>query len=150
VALAQSSLMRSIARGPLWIEFESAHRTSLLLDVALCPLGPAFIAKGKVGRHHKSISRNGLIILMSAAPLQELLDATLLRLRLAIWHRSHLPNDPATPYGLLLNVRLPRITQKQVGESGYRTLIAAAHARDAALSLELGGGRFLNFYEMLA
>lgn len=70
MALAQTSLMRSIVRGPLWTEFESSPSTSLFLNVTLGPFGPAFIAKGKVGHHFKSISRNGLIILMSAAPLQ--------------------------------------------------------------------------------
>lgn len=97
--------MRSIVRGPLWDEFEASQRTSLLLNVKLPPLGPAFIPKGKVGRHFKSISRNGLVILMSTFPPRDVPNSTAVHLRVAVWHRSHLQDDPAMAYGLLLHVQ---------------------------------------------
>jgi hypothetical protein len=142
----QTSLMRSIGRGPLWTEFESSQRTSLLLDVRLPPLGPAFIAKGKIGRHFKSISRNGLILSMSTIPLRELSDSVPIRLRLAVWHRWHAQNEPATPYGLLLHARPLQITSAQSRERLARAEVAKSHSTDASLSLELGGERFLVFF----
>jgi len=139
--------MRSIARGPLWTEFESSQRTSLSLNVTLPPLGPAFIPKGKVGRHFKSISRNGLILVMSAVPLKELAESASVQLRLSIWHSSHLPSEPALPYGLLLYAQPLQIISTQPRERLYRAEMTASHSTGAAFSLELGGGRFLNIFE---
>lgn len=138
--------MRSIARGPLWSEFEASQRTSLLLDVTLPPLGPAFIPKGRVGRHFKFISRNGLILMMSAVPLKELAESASVQLRLSIWHSSHLPSKPALPYGLLLHARPLQTISTQSRESRYRAEVTASHSTDAPLSLELGGERFLNIF----
>jgi hypothetical protein len=142
----QTSLMRSIARGLLWSEFESS-RTSLLLDVTLPPLGRAFIPKGKIGRHFEFISRNGLVILMSAVPPKELQNPTAVRLRVAIWHRAHLHTEPTTPFGLLLHAQPLQIIATQARERLYRAEVTASHSADADLSLELGGERFLNIFE---
>ena len=143
----QISLMRSIACGPLWTEFESSRGTSVLLNVTLPALGLAFIAKGKVGRYFKSISRNGLILLMSATSPDHLQYATAVRLRIAIWHCSHLRTEAAVPYGLLLHPRPLQTTSAQSEEGLYRAEITASHFANAALSLELGGERFLNILE---
>jgi hypothetical protein len=140
-------MMRSIARGPLWDEFEPSRRTSLLLDVTFPPLGPAFIAKGKVGHHFKFISRNGLILVMSTLALRDLPDPVTIRLRLAVWHRSDLQNEPAMAYGLLLHARPLHITGIESRERLYRSEVNSSHPSDAALSLELGGERFLNILE---
>lgn len=140
-------MLRAIARGPLWDEFESSHRTSLSLDVALLPLGLAFIQKGKVGRHFKFISRNGLILIMTTTLLRDLPDSAIIRLRLATWHRSHLQNERAMPYGLLLHARPLQITHMQSRAHLYRTEVIACHSEGAVLSLELGGERFLNFFD---
>jgi hypothetical protein len=137
-------MMRSMARGPLWDESEASRRASLLLNVTLPPLGPAFIAKGKVGRHFKAISRNGLVILMSTFPPRDVPNSTAVRLRVAVWHRSHLQHEPATPYGLLLHAQVLQITGTLPHDRVYRAEVTASHSSDAALSLELGGERFLN------
>ncbi len=107
----------------------------------------AFIAKGKVGRYFKSISRNGLILLMSATSTDDLQYATAVRLRFAIWHRSHLRTEAAVPYGLLLHPRPLQTISAQSDEGLYRAEITASRFANAALSLELGGERFLNILE---
>jgi hypothetical protein len=140
-----SSMLRSIARGPLWEELESSAHTSPLLDVTLPQLGPAFIAKGKIGRHHKSISRNGLILMMSTVPLPNL-AGTGARIRLSIWHRSHLPGERAQAYGLLLHVEARQAPSRTSHTNPHTAEIGASHDADALLSFELGGGRFLNFF----
>jgi hypothetical protein len=70
-----------------------------------------------------------------------------IRLRIAIWHRSHLQNDPATAYGLLLHVQPLQGISTHSRERRYRAEVTASHSSDAALSLELGGERFLNIFE---
>jgi hypothetical protein len=137
-------MMSSIVRGLLWDEFEASQRTSLLLNVTLPPLGPAFIAKGKVGHHFKLISRNGLVILMSTVPPRDLPNSSAVRLRVAIWHRSHVQNEPAMPHGLLLHAKPLQIISTH--DCLYRAEVTASHSYYAALSLELGGTRFLNFF----
>jgi hypothetical protein len=143
----QISLMRSIARGPLWTEFESSRRTFLPLGVALPPLRPAFIPKGKIGRHFKSVSRNGLILLMTTASTDDLQYSTAVRLRIAIWHRAHLHTESATPYGLLLHAQPLQIISTKSHQRLYRAEVTASHSAGAALSLELGGERFLSIVE---
>jgi hypothetical protein len=106
--------------------------------------GPAFIPKGKVGRHFKSISRNGLVILMSTFPPRDVPNSTAVHLRVAVWHRSHLQNDPAMAYGLLLHAQPLQGISTHSRERRYRAEVTASHSSDAALSLELGGERFLN------
>jgi hypothetical protein len=143
----QISLMRSIACGPLWTEFESSQGTSVLLNVTLPALGPTFIAKGKVGRYFRFISRNGLILLMSTTSTDDLQYATAVRLRIAIWHRSHLRTEASVPYGLLLHAQPLQTISAQSDEAPYRAEVTALHSANAVLSLELGGERFLNVLE---
>ena len=71
----------------------------------------------------------------------------IIRLRLAVWHRSHVQNEPAMPYGLLLHVRPLQVVSRQSRERRYRAEVIDSHSTHAALSLELGGERFLNIFE---
>jgi hypothetical protein len=87
---------------------------------------------------------------MSTAPLQELAVNAHVRLRLAIWHRAHLPNERATPYGLLLHATPRDESHLRASLIRYHAALDASHSPDAALSLELGGRRFLNFFEALS
>jgi hypothetical protein len=138
--------LRSIVRGRLWEELEASRRPSISLEVSLCRLERSFMLKGQVGRHFHSISRNGLVLLLSSRPVEEL-DNLQLHLRLSIWHRSHLPREPATPWGILL------FAQASAAPYGLNrepptllTTLADSHATAAALSIELGGARVLNFF----
>jgi hypothetical protein len=84
---------------------------------------------------------------MSAVPLKELAESASVQLRLSIWHSSHLPSEPAMPYGLVLHALPLQVISTQSRESRYRAEVTASHSTDAALSLELGGERFLSIFE---
>lgn len=143
------SFLRSIARGPLWREIENSWRTSHWLEAALPPLGAAFISKGKIGRHFRAVSRNGMVLLIGAEQHAEI-SAARMRLRMSIWHRAHLPNEAAEPWGILLYAQRGEANgPAAIPAAGHRGLIAsldADHAPDSALSIELGGQRVLNFF----
>jgi hypothetical protein len=140
--------LHQIARGPLWREFESSSQTSLALDVVLGPLTQAFIAKGKVGRHHRFISRNGLVLVMGVEPLGEM-ERRRVRLCVSIWHRSHLFGEPPRPWGILVRVHcagqleIPSVRERT--STLLRAELTSVHAPDAALSIDLGAGRVLSF-----
>jgi len=51
------------------------------------------------------------------------------------------------PYGLLLHVRPLQVVSRQSRERRYRAEVIDSHSTHAALSLELGGERFLNIFE---
>jgi ferredoxin len=138
--------LRTIVRGPLWEEFEAFCRSSLPLEVCFCHLERAFVPKGQVGRHFRSISRNGMVLMLSPRPTYEL-DDQQLHLRLLIWHRSHLPREPATPWGILLFARASKATDGPKSErSIFVVALEDSHDATAALSAELGGARVLNFF----
>lgn len=140
------NFLRSIARGPLWDDIENASRTSSWLDVALPPLGPAFISKGKMGRHFRAVSRNGLVLLICAEPHPEI-GAKRMRLRLSIWHRAHLPGEAAEPWGILIYAqRCQGNGSPAIANRSLMALLDDDHAADCALSIELGGRRVLNFF----
>ena len=137
--------LRAIAHGPIWNHFRKSGKSSVMLDTILCPLGRAFILKGKVGSHWRSISRNGLVLLVSRSPIAEL-ENVRVRVRLAIWHRSHLHAERAKPWGILLCANTLEGSRKsdQMGDF-MRTAIAREPVAEAALSIGLGGERTLNF-----
>lgn len=138
-------LLRAIAHGPIWNHFRKSGKTSVMLDAILCPLGRAFIGKGKIGSHCRSISRNGLVLLMSRSSVAEL-ENVRVRVRLAIWHRSHLRGERAKPWGILMCVNTLEGSRKsdQIGDF-LRTAITQKPIAEAALSIDLGGERSLNF-----
>jgi hypothetical protein len=151
LASAKISLAGSLASGPLWVEFESSAQSSLRFDAAFCPLGSCFIPKGNIGRHFQSISRNGLILLMSTTPAREFGQGALVHLRLSIWHRAHLPGEAAAPYGLLLHAQdLEPVESHASAGPLYRAEIAPAPLSTRVLSVALGAGRFLNFASLEA
>jgi len=102
------------------------------------------IAKEGVGRHHRAVSRNGLVLLMSQRPLAEL-DGAHVRLRLSIWHRAPLRSQPATPWGIVLCFRALHPSAASAGSTILRAETGRGHASDALLLIDLGGERVLNF-----
>ncbi|HLV94839.1 MAG TPA: hypothetical protein VKS44_06585 [Candidatus Acidoferrales bacterium] len=139
-------LGRSIVRGPLWKRFVESAETSLTLETIVCPFGRAFISKGQVGTHHRAISRNGLVLLVSHEALASM-EGFCARLRLSIWHRAFLRNKPAEPWGIILHAAIvepPRTADRAGGV--LQASIGRAAELAAALSIELGGERTLNFF----
>ena len=111
------------------------------------PFRPPFIGKGRIGSHGRSISRNGLVLLMSRSSVAELeLENARVRVRLAIWHRSHLRGERAKPWGILLcaNILEASCGSGQLGDF-MRPVVAGGPMAEAALSIDLGGERTLNF-----
>ncbi len=138
------SLLRSVVWGPLWNAFRESGQTSLAVDAILCSFGRAFISKGQIGVHYRAISRNGLVLLVSPDPPSRL-DGVRARLRLAVWHRAFLRNEPAEPWGILLHAT-PQISRHAEGVSDLlQAAIEREALRAAALSIDLGGERILNF-----
>ena len=137
--------LRSIVRGRLWDELGASRRSSIPLEACLCHLERSFILKGLVGRHFHSISRNGLVLLLSPRPMDELHDLQL-KLRLSIWHRSQLPHELATACGILLFAQASTARHSLNGEPPtFLTTLERSHATAAVLSIELGGAHVLNF-----
>jgi hypothetical protein len=134
---------RSIARGPIWSDFEGARRSSILLDAALPCLAPAFVSKGRIGRHYRAVSTNGYVLLLTRREAGEMEDA-ITRLRLSIWHRSNGAGGPAAPWGIAL-CALPDCAGFAEPPHLLFAKLDSGYASDAALSLELGGERFVNF-----
>jgi hypothetical protein len=130
----------------VWEDFQALGDSRLCADASFCDLGPSFIAKGKLGDHFQAISRNGLVLLMSPAPVQEIAGRTL-RLRISIWRKVILGDETPTPYGVILSTRTLRAEGTSYAETRllWSTSIDALHLADAALSIELGGQRILNF-----
>jgi hypothetical protein len=129
----------------LWDDLERQGAESLRLRAELCDFGHAFISKGRIGRHARSISRSGLILLMNSMTSEEL-EGTMADIHLSVWHRSILPQRPPEPYGVLLTLR-PAL-RNRFGDRVTSTYIAAlrdASSPDSVLSLDVGGGRILVF-----
>lgn len=133
----------SIARGPIWSDFEEAHRSSILLHAAVPCLAPAFTSKGRIGRHYRAVSPNGHVLLVTSCEASEMHDA-IARLRLSVWHQSRHRGEPAAPWGIVLCTLLhctgfadqPRLLFAKLDTSP---------AEHAALSISLGVGSFVNF-----
>ena len=110
-------------------------------------MGPAFIPKGRVGRHARSISRSGLILLMDARPRQTL-DSGAAEVHLGIWRRVVLPGQPPEPYGIVLVLRAPQ----RAGRAGtiFQARLGQGAAPGAALCLDVGAGQLLSFVALQA
>lgn len=137
--------LRNIAQGPIWREMES-RGSAAILRARLGDFGASLIAKGKVGRHFRAISRNGLVLWMSALPMSECCDA-MLRLRISIWHRASLPGERPSPWGLLVYVEpCPSAAAgSPPPQPLYDGRFGSCASPNAALSIELSDRRFLNF-----
>jgi hypothetical protein len=129
----------------LWEDLDRRRAGSLRLRAEFCDLGHAFIPKGQVGRHSRSISRSGLILLMNSMP-SEKMQGSMADVHVSVWHRSILPQFPPEPYGVLLTLRPAlRGVLHQRMEHTYIATLREASSPDFVLSLDVGGGRILVF-----
>jgi hypothetical protein len=116
-------------------------------QAVLCDLERRFIAKGSAGSGYRAVARNGRVLLASHVPVTQL-DGQIAEVRVQIWHKAILPNDPPLPYGLLLCIRNLDCTQ---GRAVLRTRLVAERRLDApdalCLRIEVGGGQVLEFVE---
>jgi hypothetical protein len=116
----------------------------LVLRVVLCRLRPALISKGRVGKHHRAVARNGRVLLASALALDEL-EGQEVTLRVAPWHRRVLPGDAPRPEGVLLCAwpgrPAPAVRDAQ---ALHRAVVAGAADPAGVLHIDLGGLRVLS------
>jgi hypothetical protein len=103
-------------------------------------LRPRFLAKCRVGRGHRSIARNGRVLLASDCALEELAGAAA-QVRLQVWHRQILPGDRAEPYGYLLSIR--RSGPGLPNAVFWDLRLVALPAAQPHLLLDVGGRRWL-------
>jgi hypothetical protein len=118
----------------------------ILFTAVLCDLRPRFLAKGGAGRGYRAVARNGRVLLASDLPVEEL-AGRIARVRLQIWHKAILPDDPPLPYGVLLCVRQVALLE---GETLYQTRLIAntggLSESPSLLRVAFGGGRSLDVY----
>lgn len=69
------------------------------------------------------------------------------RVHLSIWRHIILPGDSPTPYEIILSTRaLKTEANRPERRALMSTSLDPRHSQDAALSIELGGERVLNFF----
>jgi hypothetical protein len=125
-----------LLRGPLY----ASGRWPLLLRARCCEWRPAFLPKGRVGRHHRAVSRNGRVLLASDLALPELVGRVV-RLRLQTWHRALVPGDAPTPYGVLLCAWAGEADGCEPGM--YEARLVETASDDSELVVDVGGLRVL-------
>jgi hypothetical protein len=115
------------------------------IRVILGDLRVRFLAKGRAGRGHRAVARNGRVLLASQVPIEELVD-TEVRLRFQVWHRRFLPGAPAEPWGILL-CTAPVNSQASGGSEDVirRARLAKQLGSADDLGLEVGGGLIVAF-----
>jgi hypothetical protein len=135
----EPTAFNSLLHGPLW-----SNVTPWPLTVC-CRFGdvrPRFLAKGKLGRGHRAVARDGRVLLISDMPLSQL-AGTLGRVRFQTWHKPILPGDPPEPYGVLMVTRaLPNAGAEPV----YAARLASISRPDDDLALDVGGRMWLVFH----
>jgi hypothetical protein len=114
----------------------------LMLCVLLCDLRPRFLPKGRAGRGHRAVARNGRVLLASDVPVTALTGRPAL-VRLQTWHRALLPSDRPKAHGLLLCVRDAGDAVPQHG-----TRLVRVPEEPFELAVEVGGGLVLEFRRM--
>lgn len=136
--------LRQIVRGPVWEKSQREGTISIRRSVILCDFLPAFISKGRVGRHSRAISRNGLVLLMNSLAAEQM-EGLPAELHLGVWHRSILADSTPEPYGILMILR-PFAAEHSAHPSSERCVTAFGPAifPNALLSLDLGGNKFLS------
>jgi hypothetical protein len=112
------------------------------LDVYLCDLRSRFLYKGRAGRGHRYVARNGRVLLATQHPLEEWVDR-LSRVRLQPWRRAILPGDRPEPYGILLWIGAIAATKRR--RAVYRAQLVKPHDGVVDLALDVGGGLVLEF-----
>src|ERR1700720_2123211 len=88
----------------LWGPLAATPADMISFAAQLCDLRPRFLDKGRVGRGHRAVARNGHILLASDMPLGDLVGQVA-KVRVQTWHRAILPGDEPEAYGLLLCIR---------------------------------------------
>jgi hypothetical protein len=111
------------------------------LSACFGELRSRFIPKGRVGRGHRAIARNGRVLLASDRPVEDLAGRTG-QVRVQIWNKRILPQDTPEPYGLLICVRTDRPTE---ATSALVARLTADGTSRGELILEVGGGTVLEF-----
>jgi hypothetical protein len=114
------------------------------LDAYLCDLRPRFLHKGRAGRGHRYVARNGRVLLATERPLEEWVDC-LARVRLQPWRRAILPGDHPEPYGILIWIGAIAATKRGSRRAVYRAQLVKPHDGVAELTLDVGGGLVLEF-----
>jgi hypothetical protein len=135
-------LVAALLSGPL----ASGGQLPLVLSAVLCDLRPRFLAKGRVGKGYRAVARNGRILLASDLSLEALAHAPA-QVRLQIWHKVLLPDDPPLPYGLLLSIRSGiRADNPTVFQARLATRSGSAAPTSCGLTVDVGGGMGLEFH----
>lgn len=111
------------------------------LAVRLGEMRPAFLAKGRAGRGHRAVSRNGRVLLASDRPLAGLVGRVA-RLRMQTWHLRLLPGDPATVHGVLLYVEAADNADTL---PAFDVRLCRSGQGNAELALDVGGRLMLAF-----
>jgi hypothetical protein len=135
--------LRQIVSGRFWEESQRAGQFPIRQSVILCDFLPAFIPKGRVGRHSRAISRNGLILLMNSLA-SEPISGLSAELRLGFWNRSILPDSAPEPYGILMILRPFAAERAALPSDCCVTTFSGTVPSNAVLSLDLGGNKFLS------
>ena len=105
---------------------------------------PAFIPKGRIGRHSRAISRNGLILLMSSVGTGSFASVPA-ELRLGIWHQRIFKDSAPEPYGILMVLRPAPTLEASFESTECCPMIFGSGAEAGAeLVLDLGGNKFLS------
>lgn len=105
---------------------------------------PAFIPKGRIGRHFRAISRNGLILLMSSLGTGSF-ESLPAELRLSTWHQRIFKESAPEPYGVLMILRPLAAVRPSLDSRQYCSMALGASAdADAELVLDPGGNKFLS------
>src|SRR5262245_400078 len=112
-----------------------------VLPALLCDLRRRFLPKGRAGRGHRAIARNGRVLLCSDLPCDRLEGRPAL-VRLQPWHKAILPGESAAPYGVLLYVR----TLGEPAGPFWTTTLVKANEAGGDLRLDLGGTMALAFF----
>jgi hypothetical protein len=116
----------------------------LVLQVQLCDLRPRFLFKGRVGRGHRYIARNGKVLVACDQALGAL-ASQFVKVRFQVWHRAILPGDHLQPYGILVCIKhLP----DGATDPFYWSCLAKRAPADFAL--DVGGSLFLQFQRIEA
>lgn len=114
----------------------------LCLRALACGLSNVFRIKPSETRGYRAVARNGRVLVASRLPLNDLKDRTV-SLRIQTWNRRILPGDAAQPWGIVVCIG---DELKHSDPSGrYRMSVLAQPPVDAALHIELGGRKWLEF-----
>jgi hypothetical protein len=119
----------------------------LSLAAYLGDLRSRFLYKGRAGRGHRYVARNGRVLLVTERVLGEWVDC-LAHVRLQIWHRAILPGDRPEAYGVVM--RLGEMSAGSPLPGGRGSAVSQArlvkpHDGAVDLAVDVGGRLVLEF-----